>query len=122
MTFARDLQASAWDAECRHDLAGLLSHFLPDATFHPAGQPAKQGHAAIQELTEDFYHSFPELEIDILGEWGDGETSAAFEFRARVADPDGNRFAVDGVILVQIESGKFKVVRYYEDAPVPVAG
>ncbi len=120
MSLARDLQASAWDAECRHDLDGLLSHFLPDATFHASGQPAKQGHEAIRELTEDFYRSFPELEVDILDEWGDGETSAVIEFRAHLTDPDGNRFALQGVNVVEIENGKFKTVRSYEEAPAPV--
>lgn len=122
MSFARDLQASVWDAECRHDLEGLLSHFHPDATFHASGQPAKRGHDAIRELTEDFYRSFPELEIDILGEWGNGETSAVIEFRAHLRDPDGARFAVQGVNVVEIEDGKFKTVRSYEEAPTPVTG
>ncbi|WP_033287816.1 nuclear transport factor 2 family protein [Amycolatopsis jejuensis] len=119
MSLARDLQASAWDAECRHDLDGLLSHFLPDATFHASGQPANQGHAAIRRLTEDFYRSFPELEVDILGEWGDGDTRAVIEFRARLKDPQGNRFALQGVNVVEIEDGKFKTVRSYEEAPMP---
>ncbi|MGW6458428.1 nuclear transport factor 2 family protein [Streptomyces sp. NPDC055078] len=121
MSFARDLQASAWDAECRHDLDRLLDHFLPDATFHASGQPPKQGHAAIRDLTEEFYRSFPDLEIDILGDWGEGETSAVIEFRARLTDPEGNRYALEGVTIVEIEAGKFKKVRYYEDAAVPVA-
>jgi ketosteroid isomerase-like protein len=120
MSFARDLQASAWDAECRHDLDGLLSHLLPDATFHASGQRATQGHDAIRALTEDFYRSFPELEVDILGEWGDGETSAVIEFRAHLKDPDGHRFALQGVNVVEIEDGKFKTVRSYEEAPAPV--
>lgn len=121
MSLARDLQASAWDAECRHDIDTLLRHFLPDATFHASGQPPKRGHDAIREMTEDFYRSFPELEVEILDEWGDGETSAVFEFRAHLKDPDGERFTLQGVILVEIEDGKFSAVRYYEDAPVPVA-
>lgn len=119
MSFARDLQASVWDAECRHDIDGLLSHFHPDATFHASGQPPKQGHAAIRELTEDFYRAFPELEIDILGEWGDGETSAVIEFRARLKDLNGDPFVVHGVNVVEIDDGKFRKVRSYEEAPSP---
>jgi len=122
MSLARDLQASAWDAECRRDIDAVLSHFHPDATFHPAGAPAQQGHAAIRKLTEDFYRSFPELEIDILNEWGHGDSSAVFEFRARLKDTEGNRSTLDGVCLVEIEDGTFTSVRYYEDAPVPVTG
>lgn len=120
MSFARDLQTSAWDAECRHDLDGLLGHFLPDATFYAYGQPPQQGHAAIRTLTEDFYRAFPELSIDVLGEWTNGDSAAAFEFRAHLTDPDGKRFTLQGVILVEIAEGKFKTVRYYEEAPVPV--
>ena len=120
MSLARDLQASAWDAECRRDLDALLSHFHPDAVFHPAGAPAQQGHAAIRTMTEDFYGSYPELAIDILDEWGDGESSAIFEFQAHLTDLEGGKSTLDGVCLVEIEDGAFTSVRYYEDAPVPV--
>lgn len=122
MSLARDLQASAWDAECRRDVDAVLAHFHPDATFHPAGAPPRQGHAAIRELTEDFYRSFPELEIDILNEWDRGDSSAVFEFRARLKDTEGNCSILDGVCLVEIEDGTFTSVRYYEDAPVLVTG
>lgn len=121
MSFARDLQASVWDAECRHDIDGLLSHFHPDATFHAGGKSLMEGHAGIREMTEDFWRDFPELEVDILRDWGNGETSAVIEFRARMTDPNGNRFALQGVNIVEIEDGKFKTVRSYEEAPAPVA-
>jgi ketosteroid isomerase-like protein len=119
MSLARDLQASAWDAECRHDIDALLSHFHPDATFHASGQEPRTGHAAIRALTEDFYRSFPELQVEILNEWGDGETSAVIEFRAVLRDPEGVPFALQGVNLVEIRDGKFVSVRSYEEAPAP---
>ncbi|GAB7003300.1 hypothetical protein JCM18899A_07710 [Nocardioides sp. AN3] len=122
MSQARDLQTAAWDAECRRDVDTLVTYFHPDATFHPAGQAPQKGHAAIRELTEDFYRSFPELEIDILNEWGDGASSAAFEFRAYLTDTEGGRSTLDGICLVEIADGVFTSVRYYEDAPVPVTG
>lgn len=120
MTTVRELQESAWDAECRKDLDALLAHFHPDATFHPAGGPAQQGHAAIRAMTEDFYSSYPSLEIEILAEWPHGELSATFEFRARLQDNEGNRSTLEGVCLVEIDDGLFTSVRYYEDAPVAV--
>jgi ketosteroid isomerase-like protein len=120
MSLARDLQAAVWDAECRHDMDGLLSHFQPDATFHAGGKPLMTGHDGIRKMTEDFWRAFPELEVDILGEWGDGQTSAVIEFRARMKDPDGKAFGLQGVNLVEIENGKFKTVRSYEEAPTPV--
>jgi uncharacterized protein (TIGR02246 family) len=120
MTLARDLQTSAWKAECDRDLEALLAHFHPDATFHPAGGALHKGHAAIRRMTEDFYSGYPELQVEILGEWGDGEAKAVFEFRAHLTDNDGVRSTLDGVILVEIEDGLFTAVRYYEDAPIAV--
>ncbi|MFS2087727.1 nuclear transport factor 2 family protein [Paenarthrobacter nicotinovorans] len=121
MTTARELQTSVWDAECRRDLEAVLSHFHPDAVFHPAGGPPKKGHDAIREMTKEFYSVYPELSIEILNEWGNGESSAVFEFRVDLKDNDGQAVTLDGVILVEIQDGKFTAVRYYEDAPVPVA-
>jgi ketosteroid isomerase-like protein len=119
MSSLRALQESAWDAECRHDLAALLDHFHPDAMFYAYGQPPQQGHDAIRALTENFYRSFPDLEIEILGEWTNGDSSGAFEFRAHLTDTEGKRFTLRGVILVEVEGGKFTAVRYYEEQPVP---
>ena len=119
MTLAHDLQAAAWDAECRRDVDAVLRHFHSEATFRPAGAPARRGHAAIRELTETFYRAYADLQIDILNEWNRGDSSAVFEFRARLVDNDGNHSTLDGVCLVDIEDGAFTAVRYYEDAPVP---
>ncbi|GAA1692310.1 hypothetical protein GCM10009808_06740 [Microbacterium sediminicola] len=120
MTTIRDLQESAWDAECRHDIDTLLSHFHPDAVFHPAGQPPQRGHAAIRALTEDFYSSFPGLDIEIVGEWSSSDNSAAFQFRALLTDIGGGRSTLDGICLVTVADGVFTSVRYFEDAPEPV--
>lgn len=119
MSRVRDLQVAAWEAECRHDLESLLAYFHPDAVFHPAGGLPQQGHAAIRAMTEEFYRSYPSLGIDVLDEWGDGETAAAFEFRAHLTAVDGARSTLDGICLVRIEGDQFVSVRYYEDAPVP---
>ncbi len=121
MTSARQLQESAWNAECRRDLDALLPHFASDAIFHPAGGAPQQGHDAIRAMTEDFYRLYADLEIDILKEFGNGDSSAAFEFRAHLKDADGNRSTLDGICLVEISTGVFTSVRYYEDAPVPVS-
>lgn len=119
MSLARDLQSSAWDAECRRDLDALLEHFHPEATFHPAGGVVQTGHAAIRSMTEDFYRSYPELAIDILNEWNKGDSAAVFEFRAHLTNTEGNPSTLEGVCLVEITNGVFTSVRYYEDAPVP---
>lgn len=119
MTRIYDLQAAAWDAECRRDLVELLGYFNDDAEFHPAGGTPARGHDAIRAMTEEFYNNYPSLEIDIISERGDGETTAAFEFRAHLVDNDGVKSTLDGVCLVSVADGAFTHVRYYEDAPVP---
>lgn len=118
MSLARDLQQATWDAECARDIDTLLTYFHPNALFHPTVGEPQRGHAAIRTMTEDFYSSFPELSIDILGEWNRHDTGAVFEFRAHLTDTEGERFTLDGVCIVEIEDGKFTSVRYYEDPPV----
>lgn len=121
MSTVSELQASAWEAECRHDFDALLDHFLPDATFHASGSYEKRGHAEIRALTEDFCSEYPGCEVEILREYGSGETSAAIEFRATLTDTEGKVSVLHGVQLVEVEDGKFKSIRGYEEQPVPVA-
>jgi uncharacterized protein (TIGR02246 family) len=121
MSAITELQQSAWEAEVNHDLDGLLAHFHPDAVFHQSDGDQYRGHAAIRAMTEDFYRAFPEFEVEILREYGDGESAAAIEFRATLTDPDGKVSVLQGVQLVEVEDGKFKSVRGYEEQPVPVA-
>jgi ketosteroid isomerase-like protein len=121
MSIVSELQASAWDAECRHDFDALLDHFLPDATFHASGSHEKRGHAEIRALTEDFCREYPGCKVEILREYGNGETSAAIEFRATLTDTQGKVSVLHGVQLVEVEDGKFKSIRGYEEQPVPVA-
>lgn len=121
MSAVRQLQESAWAAECRHDLDALMEHFTPDATFHATGSYAKRGHDKIRELTEDFLREFPQVEVEVLSDYGNGETSAAIEFRATVVNTAGETFVIQGVQLVEVENGKFKSVRGYEEQPVAVS-
>jgi ketosteroid isomerase-like protein len=120
MSTVSELQASAWDAESRHDFDALLDHFLPDATFHQSDGREHRGHAAIRTMTEDFCRAYPGCEVEILREYGDGETSAAIEFRATITDVEGNVSILQGVQLVELKDGKFKSVRGYEEQPVPM--
>ncbi|MBS1881578.1 MAG: DUF11 domain-containing protein [Actinobacteria bacterium] len=121
MSTITELQASAWEAECGHDLDGLMDHFHPDATFHQSDGDKYSGHDAIRAMTEEFLQAYPVCETEILREFGDGETSAAIEFRATITDTEGNVSVLYGVQLVEVEDGKFKSVRGYEEQPVPVA-
>ena len=121
MSKISELQDSAWKFECAHDLDGLLDHFTADATFHQSDGGVYTGHDEIRAMTERFYAEFPGCETEILREFGDGETAAAIEFKATLTNPAGEVFTLHGVQLVEVEDGKFKSVRGYEEAPVPVA-
>jgi uncharacterized protein (TIGR02246 family) len=118
MSYISELQASAWAAECRHDLDALLDHFAPEATFHQSNGDQYRGHAAIRAMTEDFLRAYPEVEVEILRELGDGETSAAIEFRATITDVEGQVSVLQGVQLVEVRDGRFTSVRGYEEQPV----
>jgi ketosteroid isomerase-like protein len=73
-------------------------------------------------MTEDFLRAYPGCRVEILREYGDGETSAAIEFRATITDVDGQVSVLQGVQLVEVQDGRFTSVRGYEEQPVPVAG
>ena len=119
MSFISELQASAWAAECGHELDALLEHFTPDATFHQSNGEVYRGHTAIRAMTEDFLREYPECKVEILREYGNGETSAAIEFRATMTDVNGVISVLQGVQLVEVHDGKFTSVRGYEEQPVP---
>ena len=120
MSTISELQASAWEVECAHDLDGLLGYFTPDATFQQSNGETYRGHDEIRAMTERFYAEFPGCKTEILREFGDGETSAAIEFRATLTDPEGKVSVLYGVQLIEVEDGKFKSVRGYEEQPVAV--
>lgn len=121
MSFISELQASAWAAECGHDLDALLDHFAPDATFHQSNGKVYQGHTAIRTMTEKFLRQYPDCKVEILREYGNGQTSAAIEFRATMTDVNGLVSVLQGVQLVEVQDGKFTSVRGYEEQPVPAA-
>ena len=120
MSKIRDLQDAAWEAECGHDLDGLMAYFTDDATFHQSNGEMYRGQDEIRAMTEQFYAEYPGCETEILREFGDGETSAALEFRATLTDPDGKVSVLYGVQLIEVEDDKFKSVRGYEENPVQV--
>lgn len=70
---------------------------------------------------EDFYRVRSGSRSRSFDEWGDGEASAVFEFRARLKNPDGERFTLQDPFPVGIEDGRSSPVRWQEEAPVPAA-
>jgi uncharacterized protein (TIGR02246 family) len=120
MSVISELQESVWEAEGGHDLDTMLDLFHSDATFHQSDGDVYRGHAEIRKMTEEFLAEYPGCTVEILSEYGDGASSAAIEFCATVTDTEGKAFTVNGVQLVEVDDGKFRSVRGYEEKPVPV--
>jgi ketosteroid isomerase-like protein len=117
MSSPREISESCWAAERRGDLDAVMGHFHADATYRAPDGP-RAGLDAIRGMYEYYAKDFPELvSLEILREFPDGDT-AAIEFDAVVTDPEGMRYRVRGVNLVQVRDGKFVSVRSYEDQPV----
>lgn len=110
---ARQIAESYWEAEMRHDIEGVLSHYHPSAEFIPNGKRLV-GHAEISTFYEDLGGKFPGLEVEIVREVGEGDT-VALEWRAVLTDAAGNAKHLFGVNIVSIEDGLFRRVTAYFD-------
>ena len=115
----REVSESYWEAECRRDLEGVVSHYHPDGVHESPGVVA-HGHDAIRRMFVENMAEYPGLEVTIVQEFPRGDWSA-IEFDAYLIDHDGGRHRVRGVNVVQVRDGKFVSVRSYEDAPAPEA-
>lgn len=118
MRTPREVSESYWAAECRRDLDGVMAHYQPDGTYEgPDGH--RRGHAAIRKAYEDSARDYPGLEVRIVREFIGSADHGALEFDAVLIDPQGRRFRVRGVNVVELRDGKFASVRSYEDPPTP---
>jgi ketosteroid isomerase-like protein len=113
MTTPREVGESYWRAEARRDIEGVLSHFHPDAVFHPVAGPLV-GHDQIRTFYEGMGDDFPGLEVTVVRDITSGD-EAALEWAAVLIDRDGNRFPIYGVNLVKVKDGKFTHVRAFFD-------
>jgi ketosteroid isomerase-like protein len=110
-----EISESYWEAECRRDIDGLMAHYHDDGSYEgPDGH--RTGYDAIRAGYEEHFRLFPELEVEIVQEFPRGESSA-IEFDAVMVDPEGGRYRVRGVNIVEVRDGKFVSVRSYEDTP-----
>lgn len=109
----REIAESYWRAECSRDLAAIMVHYHPDATFQPAGNLLR-GHEEIRVFYEDSIARFPGLECQILHEVSSGD-EASLEWSAVLIDHAGVRHPLVGVNVIRVEGGKFASVRAYFD-------
>jgi limonene-1,2-epoxide hydrolase len=109
----REVAESYWRAECTRELAAIMAHFHPDATFQPAGQ-LLTGHEEIRGFYEDSIARFPGLECQIVREVSSGN-EASLEWNAVLIDHAGVRHPLVGVNVIEVRDGKFASVRAYFD-------
>ena len=121
MSTPREVGESYWRAEERRDLEGILAHFHPDATFHPAAGPLV-GHDQIRTFYDGMGEEYPGLEVTVVRDITSGD-QAALEWAAVLIDREGRRYTICGVNLVTIRDGKFTHVRaYYDPTQFPQPG
>ena len=121
MPTPREVAESYWAAECRRDIAAVMTHYLPDATYQDGGG-LLVGSAAIRTFYEASIRDFPELEVAILREFVGSADSSAFEVHAVLTDHAGSRSVIEGLIAITVRDGKIDHIRCYEDPLIPETG
>jgi limonene-1,2-epoxide hydrolase len=109
----RSVAEAYWRAEESQDVDRILSHFHPDATFHPPAGPLV-GHDEIRTFYEGMGQNYPRLYVRIVREVS-SDDQAALEWEAELVDLDGNLTQICGVNVVKVRDGKFTHVRAYFD-------
>lgn len=113
MSIQREVAESYWERECARDTEGVLAHYAPDARFCAPGWD-QVGHEEIRKYYEASAERFPGLEVDVVADFGEGET-AVVEWSATLIDQAGNRYPITGVNVITLEGRLFKEVRAYFD-------
>jgi hypothetical protein len=118
----RGVSEAYWAAECERDVDAVMAFYHDDAVYQDAGG-VYLGNVAIRTAYERSATEFPGLEVHILRAVSNGNVGA-LEFVAWLTDTLGRRHIVRGVNVVEIEKGRFRSVRSYEDPPAeePSAG
>lgn len=113
MSKQREIAESYWRRECDRDVQGVLDHYQPDARFVAPGWDLS-GHEEIRKYYEFSAAQFPGLEVEVVGDYGDGDT-AVVEWDAVLTDGVGKRYPIRGVNVITLQDGLFKEVRAYFD-------
>jgi hypothetical protein len=112
------VSADYWAAECARDMPSMLAHFTEDAEVESADGRAV-GHAQIAAMYQESFDAYPGLTVEIVGGYA-GDVDHGVAFDAVLVDPDGARWRVRGVNTVQLEGGRIKKLRSFEDRPSPI--
>jgi ketosteroid isomerase-like protein len=116
MRTPREIAESYWMAECERDVAKVLSHYQPDATFCPPGQ-ILSGHDEIATFYEASGKDFPGLKVRITNDFTVGD-QATLEWTANLTSVSGEEFEIKGVNVIKVRDGKFEWVHAYFDPTV----
>jgi ketosteroid isomerase-like protein len=97
------------------DLPALLGLFADDAVWHVPGSMALSGAHRGRDAIVDFLRGTAELtggtyRVELLWTVADDEHLVAL-YRARGERPDGRELDVEQALLVELEDGRWKVVR-----------
>ena len=97
------------------DLPALLDLFADDAVWHVPGSMALSGAHRGREAIVAFLRGTAELtggtyQVELLWAVADDEHLAAV-YRARGRRPDGRELDLEQALLVELEHGRWKVVR-----------
>ena len=114
MQTPREVAESYWAAECRRDIAAVMDHYLPEATYQDGGG-LLVGQAAIRTFYDGSMGDFPGLTVEILREFTASADTSAFEVHAVLTDHDGARSVIEGLIAITVRDGKMLHIRCYED-------
>jgi ketosteroid isomerase-like protein len=118
MRTPREVSESYWVAECRRDIEAVMAHYLPDAVYQDGGGRLV-GHDQIRTFYEGSIRDFPGLQVSILKEFPRTPDESALQVHAILTDHDGQRFVINGLIVITVRDGKLASVRCFEDPLMP---
>lgn len=116
----RSLAEAYWAAEERRDVDAIMAHYHPDASYQDAGG-LRQGEEEIRAFYASSVETYPELQVDIVGEYTAAD-GGALVFAAILTDQAGRDWVIRGVNVFLVADGRFTSVRSYEDPPALVGG
>jgi steroid delta-isomerase-like uncharacterized protein len=110
-----------------HDLDGLVARYRPDAEFVVPGAPPARGNAAIKEVWQRQFASFPDGKLTVHAMVAEGNTLAAeYTFTGTNTGPltlptgptlpaTNKTLSLRGVYVVSVEGDKVKSEHNYWD-------
>jgi ketosteroid isomerase-like protein len=99
------------------DLSGCERFFAPDATIQIAHFPKLEGWTVIERVmgTGLANPNVRSLKHEVRNAWDEDDGVSIFEVHAHYEMTDGRKITVPGVVIAEIEDGRFKSQRIAAD-------